>query len=250
MSIQGEINYLKKIGKDGVNHAIKKPFSDIYCDMYLMELGAIMSLLPNPPVKLLDLGCGTGWTSIFFAKRGYDVTGQDISQDCIYYANQNKDQEQIGNVNFIQGNFEDMDFDSEFDCVVFFDALHHCNNENAAIDMAYKALKPGGVCITSEPGKGHSKAETSIRAVKKYNVTERDMPPTKIIKAGKAAGFKKFNTFPHTILFKRKIYSNEDNISKSIIINKLSKFNLFKHLILFLLSNHQKKNNGIVMMIK
>ena len=42
-----------------------------------------MGFLPDPPARILDMGCGGGWTSIFFAKRGYEVVGQDISQDMI-----------------------------------------------------------------------------------------------------------------------------------------------------------------------
>lgn len=65
MSKKGEIDFLKKIGEDRVHHAVKKPFSDPDCGRYLIEIGIIRTLLPQPPKKLLDLGCGTGWTSIF-----------------------------------------------------------------------------------------------------------------------------------------------------------------------------------------
>ena len=60
-----------------------------------------MLLLPTPPAKLLDLGCGTGLTSLSFARRGYDVTGQDISETAIQYANEIKDQEKINHLRFI-----------------------------------------------------------------------------------------------------------------------------------------------------
>jgi len=35
--------------------------------------------LPRPPRSLVDLGCGEGRDSIFFARRGYHVLGVDIS---------------------------------------------------------------------------------------------------------------------------------------------------------------------------
>ena len=57
-------------------------------------------------------------------------------------------------------------------------------NEQAAIYTAYKALKPSGVCLTSEPEKGHAKHSKSISAAKKYDITEKDMLPKKVTKIG------------------------------------------------------------------
>ena len=86
MAKQGEIDYLMRIGEAGARHAAGKPYSDVGCGSYLMQIGCIMSLLPQPPCRLLDAGCGTGWTSVLFARRGYDVVGVDISEDMIFHA--------------------------------------------------------------------------------------------------------------------------------------------------------------------
>ncbi|MCL5291269.1 MAG: class I SAM-dependent methyltransferase [Actinobacteria bacterium] len=209
MGKEREILYLKNIGEDGIKHAVNKPFSDESCGNYLAEMGAIMSLLPPPPAKLLDLGCGTGWTSCFFARRGYEVTGQDISEDMICYANLNKDKEELDNLHFIAGDYEGMDFSCEFNCAVFFDSLHHSLNEEDAIRMVYKALKPGGICVTSEPGLGHEVNPGTIDAVRKYNVIERDMPPEKIIHAGKKAGFTIFKVYPHALQLNALVYDRQ-----------------------------------------
>ena len=83
MGKEGEIEYLKAIGEAGRVHALNKPFSDPNCWMYFLDIGGILSFLPEPPAKLLDLGAGSGWTSIFFAKRGYEVTSQDIAAQII-----------------------------------------------------------------------------------------------------------------------------------------------------------------------
>ncbi|GAA0295493.1 cyclopropane fatty-acyl-phospholipid synthase-like methyltransferase [Gracilibacillus halotolerans] len=45
----------------------------------------IQELNPNGK-KLLDLGCGTGKMSIRFTKSGFDVTGVDMSEDMLAYA--------------------------------------------------------------------------------------------------------------------------------------------------------------------
>ena len=197
MPKQGEIDYVKNIGAEGARHALDKPFSDPGCARYLVELGVLMNALPPPPAKLLDLGCGSGWTSVFFARRGYDVTGQDIASDMIELARENAARHRLDNLRFVVSDYEEMAFDGEFDCAVFYDSLHHSVDEKSAIRAAYRALKPGGVLMTIEPGAGHSRSPDAIAAMKKYNVTERDMPPRLIIQAGKAAGFRSHRTMPN-----------------------------------------------------
>ena len=39
--------------------------------------------IKNKKGKILDIGCGNGRDSFFFNKKGYDVTGIDISQKAI-----------------------------------------------------------------------------------------------------------------------------------------------------------------------
>jgi SAM-dependent methyltransferase len=237
MSKEGEINYLKKIDKDHIHHAVKKPFSDADCGRYLMEMGTIRTLLPQPPKKLLDLGCGTGWTSIFFAQCGYNVTGQDISPDMIDYANQNKLISNLTNVDFIVSDYEKLSYMEEFDCAIFFDSLHHSIDEDAALSAVYRALKPGGICITLEPGKGHETADYSREAVKKFDVTEKDMDPKKIIQSGKKAGFSSFQIYPHIRQIRDIVYSR--NTSGTDLTRKLTE-----------LTNNYEKNDGIVVLVK
>src|SRR5690606_21562244 len=82
VATQGEFDYFKNLGEAGLRHAMYKPWSDPQCGLYLMELGAIIGLLPEKG-RLLDLGCGTGWTSVLFAQKGFDVVGQDLVPEAI-----------------------------------------------------------------------------------------------------------------------------------------------------------------------
>lgn len=189
MGKQGEIDYLENLGEAGRQHALDKPFSDSLCPRYLIELGVIMNYLPPVPAKLLDLGCGSGWTSVFYARRGYDVIGQDIAPDMIDLANENKVRFGVSNLQFCVSDYEDLPFSDEFDAAIFYDSLHHSVDERAAIRAVHRALKPGGVLITLEPGVGHATSPTSIDAAKKFGVTERDMPPRLILRAAKEVGF-------------------------------------------------------------
>lgn len=90
MSKENEISYIQSIGADGANDALNKPFSDPLCWQYFFDIGNVLSPLPEPPARILDLGVGTGWTSIFIAKRGYEVIAQDIAPDMIALANEKR----------------------------------------------------------------------------------------------------------------------------------------------------------------
>lgn len=197
MSKLAEQNYLALTGQAGKEHSLSKPFSDAYCGSNLAAIGIIMGFLPDPPARILDMGCGGGWTSIFFAKRGYEVVGLDISQDMVDLANINKECQKVGaNLSFACSDYEMADFKESFDAVIFYDCLHHAEDERAALASAYSALKPGGMVITHEPGEGHSVAPGSIEAMQLYGVDERDMPPHLIIRHGEELGFKTSRVYP------------------------------------------------------
>lgn len=190
MAKQGEIDYIQKIGVDGAIHALNKPFSDPKCGGYFYDLGMVLSLLPPPPARLLDLGVGSGWTSCFFALKGYEVIAQDISDSMLELLEKNKERYGVDNVKSIMSDYESLNFEDEFDCAVFYDCLHHAEDEYSALRSVYHALKEGGILITVEPGVGHSKSVHSIKAVQEFGVTEKDMPPKKIISIAKKIGFR------------------------------------------------------------
>jgi SAM-dependent methyltransferase len=102
-----------------------------------------------------------------------------------------------------------MTYRDEFDCAVFFDSLHHAEDEVAALKSVYNALRPGGVLVLSEPGKGHGTSAEAKEAMEKFGVTERDMPPALIVKAAKLAGFTSAKVFADIGLIHRAVYKTE-----------------------------------------
>lgn len=251
MSKSGERDYLRNIDEAGRRHAKGKPFTDPECGAFLMVVGAVMTLLPPPPARLLDLGCGTGWTSCFFAKRGYQVVGQDIAEDSIALARANQEEQRVGNLSFVVSDYEDMGFDSPFDCAVFFDSLHHAVDEKAALRSVFKALKPGGICVASEPGWGHSKSVSAREAIKKYNVTEKDMPPFRVRRIAQCIGFRRFEVYPFPAQLGRFIFQRSIKFGGRFkFLNPLCNLPLVRNLVSFYLVAFHKHLQGLMVMVK
>jgi SAM-dependent methyltransferase len=175
-----EINFIENLSKvRGVSPAeverylLGKPFIDPLRGQYLMDLGQIMKLLPDPPARLLDLGIGSGWTSKYLALSGYKVVGLDIADSMINMAKMNC--AGLENIDLHVCDYEiEIDF-GLFDCSLIYDALHHATDEARLVKNVYRSLKPGGKLVTLEPGRGHAKDENTRQVVKDFGVTEKDM---------------------------------------------------------------------------
>lgn len=191
----GEIDYIRLLGEGGVRHALDKPFSDDARGRFLIDLGLVMGLLPPPPARVLDLGVGTGWTTVFLARSGYEAVGQDISPDMIELANRNRERYAVASASFVVQDYEGMTYREEFDAALFYDALHHAEDERLALGAVYAALKPGGICLTVEPGEGHGGSAGVRFAAEKFGVTEKDMPPHHVIAVGRSVGFRQFRVY-------------------------------------------------------
>lgn len=196
MAKQGEIEYLARLGPEGVVHALGKPFSDAQCAAMLADVAGILMMLPAPPARMLDLGCGSGWTSVMLARRGYEVVGQDIAPDMIALAERNREQARAAGLSFVVADYEALQFRDEFDAALFYDSLHHAVDPLAALASAWRALRPGGILVTVEPGAGHAATEAARSAIAQFDVTERDMPPSLVASLGREAGFADVRVFP------------------------------------------------------
>lgn len=241
----GELVYYDVIGDEGRAHALGKPFTNEDCGLHVMQVGAVLSLLPPPPARVLECGCGTGWLCYLLAKCGYDVVGTDVSPQAVELARANPVFQGFGRPKFVAADSENLPFEDEFDAVIFFDSLHHSINEQRAIDAAYRALKPGGRCIASETAEGH--ADHSAQIAEQYDVTEKDMPPKLIVKLGKAAGFRKSRVYIRPDVLGRFIFHPvRPSDSFKIRLMKRWPFRWFAQLALGLM----RRKNGLVLLEK
>jgi ubiquinone/menaquinone biosynthesis C-methylase UbiE len=69
--------------------------------------------------RVLDLACGTGIPPLELAGRGYEVVGLDLYEGMLRVARRKAEARGL-NVEFIQGNALDINFENEFDAVTMF----------------------------------------------------------------------------------------------------------------------------------
>jgi len=105
----------------------------------------------NKVRKILDLACGTGHHSIFFAKAGYEVTGVDLSEKMLQVARKNA--KGISGVKFLKGGFLDVypKLKDRFDAVICLgNSLPHLLSKKdlkKTLQNIFKLLNPGGILV-------------------------------------------------------------------------------------------------------
>ena len=95
----------------------------------------------------LDAMCGGGQNSVYFAERGCQVTGVDISEgQCDFYRQRFPDSE-VYCRSALDTGLDDESFD-----LVFTDSLHHLPpHVNRGVAEFHRLLRPGGLFLAWEP---------------------------------------------------------------------------------------------------
>lgn len=101
--------------------------------------------------RILDIGCGTGRHSIELSKRGYNVTGIDLSESQLKRAKE-KASEQNLSINFERQDARKLTFVGEFDLVIMlcegaFSLMETDEMNFQILRSASNALKPTGKLI-------------------------------------------------------------------------------------------------------
>lgn len=99
---------------------------------------------------VLDLGCGSGTNSVWFAELGASVIGFDLSQKMISLAQARASQRNL-NVDFRVADIRDpLPFDAaEFDLVFTATALHYVEDLARMMEQVASVLKPNGRLVAS-----------------------------------------------------------------------------------------------------
>jgi SAM-dependent methyltransferase len=106
---------------------------------------------PSPGARFLDLACGKGRHSLYLNKKGYDVTGIDLSPENITCANYFKSTNGKSNLHFCIQDMRKIVWKNEFDYVVnlftSFGYFEEDADDYATVEAVSKALKPGGLFV-------------------------------------------------------------------------------------------------------
>ena len=99
-------------------------------------LEVVCSHIPEPPARVLEVGCGEGDLARALAERGFDVTAIDPKAPA-------------GPI-FRQVRLEDFSDEHGFDAVVASLSLHHIHDLGEALDTIASLLPPGGPLVVDE----------------------------------------------------------------------------------------------------
>lgn len=115
------------------------------CDFIESEIGYDKS------TKILDIGCGTGRHTIELAKRGYNVTGVDLSESQLKRASEKAKLANL-NIKFLKHDARHLPFENEFDLAIMlceggFSLMETDEMNFRILQSAHRSLKANGKLI-------------------------------------------------------------------------------------------------------
>lgn len=115
------------------------------CDFIEREIGF------NKSLRILDIGCGTGRHSIELSRRGYNVTGIDLSDSLLARAREKADQQGL-KIDFLKYDARNLPFINEYDLAIMlcegaFPLMETDEMNYEILKNATKSLKEHGKLI-------------------------------------------------------------------------------------------------------
>ena len=110
-------------------------------------------LRAEPPARVADVACGTGWSSIAMARTYPSVTvdGFDLDPDVIAAATGDAGQARVADrVRFAVLDAADPDLPGRYDLVTIFEALHDMSRPVEALRAAHAMLADGGSVVIAD----------------------------------------------------------------------------------------------------
>lgn len=104
----------------------------------------------TPESEVLEIGCGTGTTSLHHAPYVKHIRAVDISENMLAIARERLESSVHNNVTFEQADIDDLSVDDQsMDAVLTLSLLHLLEDKEAAIAKIHRILKAGGVFVSS-----------------------------------------------------------------------------------------------------
>lgn len=109
------------------------------------EIKHVRQILGTGTFSLLDIGCGTGWTTSMWARSGFDTTGLEPSKLRAKCASERY------KLKVLSEYFENLDMGGEFDIVVLRHMVEHFADPFEMMRKVHAYLKPGGTVVVVVP---------------------------------------------------------------------------------------------------
>jgi SAM-dependent methyltransferase len=101
-------------------------------------------LQPKKASKVLDLACGKGRHAKYIHKKGYDVTGLDLSENSINLAQSIESEGLHFDVHDMRELYKKEEFDLILNLFTSFGYFDTLEDERKTLNVIYQGLKPGG----------------------------------------------------------------------------------------------------------
>ena len=98
------------------------------------------------PLRVFDLGCGTGKALMDLQAMGHQVTGLDFSGEALAFSHQR------GGQRLVRGDAASLPFaDASFDVIIALDIMEHVEDGASMAREMMRVLAPGGIAIINVP---------------------------------------------------------------------------------------------------
>ena len=195
--------YVERVGEAAELWLRTKPFSVppgrelVECLRVFSHIVARLDL--GVRAQVLDVGCGPGWLSDFFARCGYAVTGVDVSEDMVEIA-----RERIAAIDAPIGQgveplaefhampVLDLPWRNRFDAAILYDAMHHFHDELETLRVIRRTLVPAGRIFVHEgvrPAPGSEGEQELVAEMEQYGTLESPFDPEYLVSVLEEAGF-------------------------------------------------------------
>ena len=110
-------------------------------------LKAVSDFLPIP-AEIADVACAAGNFALLLAEKGYRVTGVDLIEDFLKYAQKKRTS---GEIQFVQGNLMDYRHPRPLDGLLMGEVIEHVAWPEKLITAAAENLRTGGIFVLTTP---------------------------------------------------------------------------------------------------
>lgn len=162
----------------------------------LRLLQTIRTAYTDPTPKVMEVGCGAGYSAEYLEGHYGLFVGVDYSYELVQYANVHN---RRNGVIFHNVNFFDVATPHQFDLLFMIGVLHHMEDIRHAVAHAAKLLRPGGHFTVNEP-QATNPVIQGMRWVRgmidpSYSKDQRQLNQAELTDALEAGGFTGIEVF-------------------------------------------------------